>query len=242
MSTAASALIVPGATFALIDRIRMRREALKDSKNFSPLGKMIRINFDPSGMHRPDQRTIDHVVVSPNSVGWTKEPGMRNAAGNRIDFPSVVISNDDQDLMVIPPLAPLPEVNGPDFDDPSTWVKTNLPGWQTMRGGDPRTVGKMPRRYRQHYGDLTDDFIGKSCRDGAPDFSDADTFYVLQPINQILLHPFGSDNQALLQPERGIDGTRMAFLVNPRTGEAHFIGGRVYITNRIHTLPAGAKP
>jgi hypothetical protein len=89
---------------------------------------------------------------------------------------------------------------------------------------------------------LTDDFIGKSCRDGAPDFSDADTFYVLQPINQILLHPFGSDNQALLQPERGIDGTRMAFLVNPRTGEAHFIGGRVYITNRIHTLPAGAKP
>jgi hypothetical protein len=56
------------------------------------------------------------------------------------------------------------------------------------------------------------------------------------------LHPFGSDNQALLQPGRGIDGTRMAFLVNPCTGEAHFIGGRVYITNRIHTLPAGAKP
>ena len=235
-------LIVPAMALTLIDRINLRRRALKDSANFAPLGKMIRINFDPCGMQRPDPATIGHPVVSINSLGWTKEPGMVNQYGRGIDFPSLVISRDDQDLMAIPPIAPLPEITGPDFDNPATWEKTIAPGWQVMRGNDPRTVGRRPRRYQQHYSDLTDAFIGKSCRDGSPDFRDGDTFYVIQPVNQILLHPFGSDNQALLQPGQGLDGSRMAFLVNPRTGEAHFVGGRVYITTRIHTLPPGAKP
>jgi hypothetical protein len=225
----------------LIDRIRLRREAIKDSKNFTALGKMIRVNFDPAGMHRPDPDTIDHPVVSPNALGWTKDPTRLNKFGKPVDFPSLVITHDEQDLMVIPPLQPLPTITGPDFDDPSSWVPTDLPGWQAMRGNDPRTVGRMPRRYEQHYGDLTDDFIGKVCRDGSPDFRDRDTFYVLQPVNQILIHPFGCDQQKIVIPGVGFDGCRTAFLVNPYTGEAHFIGGKVHVTARIHALPAGAK-
>lgn len=235
-------LLVPAASFALIDRIRLRREAIKDTKNYQPLGKMIRINFDPAGLSRPDPDTIDHPVVSSNAIGWTKDPTRATRFGKPVDFPSMVMTHDEQDLMVVPPIPPLPEVTGSDFDDPSTWVPTDLPGWQAMRGGDPRTVGRMPRRYQQHYSDLTTDFIGRSRSDGTPDFRDQDTFYVLQPVNQILIHPFGCDQQKIVHPGRGFDGSHTAFLVNPYTGEAHFIGGKVHVTARIHSLPAGAKP
>ena len=236
-------LIVPGSALHLIDSIRLRREALKDPRNFTPLGKLIKINFDPAGMmSRPDPAILDHPVHSSNALEWIKDPGRRNQWGRPTDFPRLLISADDQDLMILSPIEPLPELSGPGWDDPSTWVPTDLPGWQIMRGNDPRSVGHMPQRFVQLYSDLTSDFIGESKRDGSPNFDDRDTFYVIQPVNQILMHPFDSSQQALVEPRAGIDGTHMAFLINPKSGEAHLIGGRAYVTNRIHSFPAGARP
>lgn len=50
-------------------------------------------------------------------------------------------------------------------------------------------------------------------------------FLVLQPIQRILLKPKGVADWALINVHGGHDGTQMAFLVNPRTQEGHFIGG-----------------
>ncbi len=236
-----ASLVLPANRLPLIERIKARRIAVEDPRTWNAVGKMVEINFEPDGMHRPI--ITDRLVVYPNALKWRKEAGALDARTRRpVDFPRIVMSADEQDLMIIPPLARLPEVPGPDFDDPSTWVPTNMPGWQTMRGNDPRTVGHMPRRYEQHYGDLTDDYIGMPRDDGGPDFRDLDTFYILQPVYQILVHPVGSENFAVIKPRRGLDGSHMAFLVNPLTGEGHFIGGKVWITTRMHTLPAGANP
>jgi hypothetical protein len=236
-----SALILPANRFPLIERIKARREAVEDPRSWNAVGKMVELNFEPDGMHRPI--VTDHLVVYPNAFKWRKETGAIDARTRRpMDFPRLVMTNDEQELMIVMPIPPLPGVQGPDFDDPSTWVPTDLPGWQAMRGGDPRTVGHMPRRYEQHYGDLTDDYIGQARSDGGPDFRDPDTFDIIQPVHQILVHPVGSNNFNVIVPRKGLDGTHMAFLVNPLTGEGHFIGGRVYITTRVHTIPAGSKP
>ena len=140
-----ASLVLPANRLPLIERIKARRIAVEDPRMWNAVGKMVEINFEPDGMHRPI--ITDRLVVYPNALKWRKEAGALDARTRRpVDFPRIVMSADEQDLMIIPPLARLPEVPGPDFDDPSTWVPTNMPGWQTMRGNDPRTVGHMPRR------------------------------------------------------------------------------------------------
>lgn len=230
-------LITPALAFhglPLDKRIGVRRELVKDPKNYMLLGKMIKLLFDPFGMNRPDSRTLDHPVINPTRLDWQKDVG----AECLVDYPRLAISRDEQDLLILGALPPLAEVTGPDFDDVSTWVKTTLPGWQEDRGGK-RTAGTMPRRYVQRYSDLTVDWIGRGSE---PDFKDPDCFFVIQPVTQILIHPAGSDQPAMVEPKANADGTRMAFLVNPRTNEGHFIGGTLHVSTRIHTIPAGTRP
>lgn len=50
-------------------------------------------------------------------------------------------------------------------------------------------------------------------------------FLVIQPVFQIRFKPKGQAATGLITASTGFDDTQMAFLVNPRTGEAHFVGG-----------------
>ena len=95
----------------------------------------------------------------------------------------------------------------------------------------------MPRPVPQRYSDRTTMFIGKENH-GEPDFGNRDTFFTIQPVEQILIHPVRSEIFNLIRPGVAPDGSLMAFLVNPKSGEAHFIGGRVTVDSRIHGATA----
>lgn len=58
-------------------------------------------------------------------------------------------------------------------------------------------------------------------------------FLIIQPVIQVLYKCFGEAAMAMIKPSTGFDGTHMAFLIDPNTGEGHFIGGRFEIDRRI---------
>ncbi len=188
-------------------RLEHRRKLMADPKAFTLIGRMHKIVFDPHGMTPPK---LDFPVWSPNLLAWLDEP-----------YPWLALSKDEQDLLI---LGKLPHPS--DLPHPTESVATTLPGWAN-RGG------RMPRPVPQRYSDRTTTFIGKE-QHGAPDFSNVDTFFTIQPVEQILIHPVRSEIFNFIRPGIAPDGSLTAFLVNPKTGEAHFIGGTVTMDSRIH--------
>ena len=233
-------LIIPQAGRPLTDQINMRREAVNDSKNYAIWGRMYRLLFDPFGMNRPDPRSLDHAVIRPNELNWEND--------NPQEAPVLALSKNDKNLLIIGPVPPLAELTEFDTNDPKHWVKTNLPGWQIPRGGRVEhgkivgqiPAGMMPRRYPQRYSDLTIDFIGGNGEE--PHFSNPDCFFLIQPVSQIYIHLAGVAQPGLVEPRTAPDGTKMAFLINPKTREGHLVGGMIRLTTELHTLPPGAKP
>lgn len=227
-----SNLLIPSAGKPLIDRINIRRELVRDNSNYTFWGRMLKIVFDPAGMSRPDPAALDHPVIYPNWISWEDDDPFL--------APVLALSLNQVDLLVVGDVKHPPSVFGKDRDDVTTWVSTSAPGWQTDRAGIPGTAGKMPRRYPQRYRDLTTEFIPDKTAE--PNFNDPDCFLCIQPVHQILLKIAGDAHPGLIEPQTASDGTKLAFLINPKTREAHLLGGKVRLTTRLHTLPAGAKP
>ena len=228
--TATPNLIIPVSGGKLIDQINARRVMMKDPNHYQILGRMWRLIFDPFGMSRPTG--LDHPVFRINELNWEGEG--KNCA------PVLAISRNDRELLILPPVPPLAEVCAPDaHNNMEDWVPTDLPGWQTPRG-TPGIIGKMPRRYQQRYSDLTTKFIPDTLPE--PDFRNPDCFFVIQPVSQMYVQLSGASQPGLVEPITGNDGRQMAFLVNPRTREARFIGGAIRMTTRLYTLPEGATP
>ena len=246
------ALIIPQAGRPLTDQINIRREAMKDSNNYAVWGRMYRLLFDPYGMNRPDPAGLDHEVPRANELNWENDDPR--------DAPVLALSKNDKSLFILGSVAQLAEICAPDTSDVRNWEKTTAPGWQTPRGGtwvdnygrptppgragtklaNQIPAGMRPRRFRQRYSDLTIDFIGGGGDE--PNFSDPDCFFVIQPVSQIYIHLAGLAQPALVEPRASADGTKMAFLINPKTREGHLIGGNIRMTTELHTLPPGAKP
>ena len=225
----------------LTDQINLRRACAKDSKNYAVWGRMYRLLFDPYGMNRPDPATLDHPVIRPSELNWENDDPR--------EAPVLALSKNDMNLLIIGPVPQLAEIAAPDTNDVRQWVRTELPGWQSPRGGrveNGRVVGQipagmMPRRYEQRYSDLTVDFVAKPGTPG-PDFTDLDCFFLIQPVSQIYIHLTGMSQPGLIEPRTAPDGTKMAFLINPKTREGHLVGGNVRLTTELHSLPPGAKP
>jgi hypothetical protein len=55
-------------------------------------------------------------------------------------------------------------------------------------------------------------------------------FLVIQPVAQLVYKPKGVASYANVRIGAGFDGTHMAFLINPDTGEGHLIGGQYQIS------------
>jgi hypothetical protein len=247
-----SNLILSLAGRPLTEQVNMRRAAVKDAANYQIWGRMCRLLFDPFGMNRPDPESLDHPVIHPNELNWENDDPR--------DAPVLALTRDDKSLLIIGHVPQLAEVCEPDTNNPKNWVPTNLPGWQTPRGGvavdrhgkpvlpgvkghhvtGQMPAGMMPRRYQQRYSDLTVDYIGGNG-DG-PNFSDPDCFFVIQPVSQIYMHMAGVAQPGLVTPKTASDGTQMAFLINPKTREGHLVGGAIHLDLELHTLPEGAKP
>jgi hypothetical protein len=240
VQTQGPALIMPVAGRPLTDQIGIRRACALSQDNYAIWGRMYRLLFDPFGMTRPDLAALDHPVMRPNELNWENDDPR--------DAPVLALSRDDKNLLIIGKVPKLAEVCAPDTNDIRHWEPTKLPGWQVPRGGrvvdgkvvDRIPAGMMPRRYQQRYSDLTTEFIGGNGT--GPDFSNPDCFFVIQPVSQIFIHLAGLSTPGLIEPRADAHGTKMAFLINPKTHEGHLVGGNIRLTTELHTLPPGAKP
>ena len=185
-------------------RIQHRRTLAGTPTSYTFCGYLHKIVFDPSGMDLP---AVDYPVVNRNLLQWLEEDP-RNC-------PRLAISKDEQDLLILGRLPQPPDLPG-DVTDMSDYVDTDLPGWAS-RGG------RMPRRYPQRYSDRT------RCV-----FGGHDEWLVIQPVYQIMLYPFAGRQFQFVRPGPDPEGRLMSFMVNPKTQEAHFIGGSLLIDSRIH--------
>jgi hypothetical protein len=144
-------------------------------------------------------------VVCPNMLQWLEEDPTL--------CPRLAISKDEQDLLIIGPLPQPSDLCG-DVNDRSQYEPTKLPGWE-VRGG------MRPKLWPQRYMDRTRLFLGE--------------WLVIQPVSQILFYPRAGGQFGMIRPGAGPDGTQMAFLVDPKAKEGHFIGGSLYVDMRIHS-------
>ena len=147
----------------------------------------------------------DGIVLYPNLLQWLEEEPSR--------CPRLAVSKSEQDLLIMGPLAHPSDICG-DVNDRSQYVPTDLPAWKG-RGG------MRPKLYPQRYSDRT----RLMCNE----------FLVIQPVYQIMFYPKAGGQFSMVRPGPGPDGTQMAFLVNPKTKEAHFIGGSFFVDSRLHT-------
>lgn len=251
---AAPGLIIPTAGRPLTDQINLRRAAASDPKHYTIWGRMLRLLFNYHDMNRPDPGTLDHPVARFNELNWENDDPRHT--------PILALTRDDKSLLIVGPVPQLAEVCAADLDDLNNWEKTSDPAWQTPRGGyvvdaaghrlppgKPGTkivgqipAGMRPKRYQQRYSDLTVDFIGGPTNADEPVFSNPDCFFLIQPVAQIYVHMAGMAQPGLIEPRTDAQGTKMAFLINPKTREGHLVGGSIRLTTELHSLPAGAKP
>jgi hypothetical protein len=201
---AAPSILTVNRGLSLEQRIAHRRELLADRRSYTIMGRLHKIVFDPFGMNLPP---LTYPVVCQNMLQWLDEP-----------YPTLALSKDEHDLLILGKIPQPSDLPG-DVNNLDDYVPTSLPGWAS-RGG------KMPRRYPQRYSDRTRGYLGGS--EANPDF------LVIQPIEQILFQPVRTATYSMIRPTEGPDGTRMAFLIDPRRGEGHFIGGSVLVDARIH--------
>lgn len=93
---------------------------------------------------------------------------------------------------------------------------------QPPRCSDPRVPGITKRMIDQDFEDLADGYI--AGRDGTK-------FIVLQPVLYIGIWPFGVATLLMLMGHADpASGKHPALLVNPKTKEAHIIGGLFELT------------
>jgi len=203
-STNSAGLIVPSRGLRLADRLKHRRALIADASKYTFQGFLQKIVFDPAGMDLPTEHW-EGLVVYPNMLQWLEDEPTK--------CPRLAISKDEQDLLILGPLAHPSDLCG-DVNDRSQYEKTTLPGWE-VRGG------MKPKLWPQRYSDRTRLVIGE--------------WLVIQPVVQILFYPRTGGQFGMIRPGAGPDGSQMAFLVNPKTKEGHFIGGSLYVDMRLHS-------
>lgn len=123
-------------------------------------------------------------------------------------FPRIAVTKDEQDILILDPI-PHPQ----DVNHPKEREVTTLEEYKVYGGTRPKPV---PQRYR----DRTNEEMGQ--------------FLVIRPVHQILFYTMGLTSAKFLMPGVGPDGSRMAFLIDPKRKEGHLVGGQVVVDSRIH--------
>jgi hypothetical protein len=81
------------------ERIRHRRRLVGLGRQYTPVGKLSAIVFEPQGMNAP-KRNGD--IVNGNFVDWDNL--------GKANLPWLGVSPDGQDLLIVEPLPPLPDI------------------------------------------------------------------------------------------------------------------------------------
>jgi hypothetical protein len=154
--------------------------------------------------------------------------------GLRMDFqsqgPQLGVSHDGKDLLICGPVADARgKVGLPDIPDPD-WI----PAVPTQSQLDDKNW-KQPRAriIAQRFEDLAS---------GQFKANDNSLWLVFQPMAQVIFRPLQRPTFATITCEVAPwDSTHMALLLNPQTGEAHFVGGRFSVGGAPRRVMASAN-
>ncbi len=179
------------------------------------VGDVIQLRRDRvrRGEYRPLGRMITVVIEAARGA---QVPQAEAAVfGVRLDWgtagPPLGISYDSVDLLVLAAVPPLPDI--PD------------PGWQRPGLPDDATP-KQVARWRA----LQPPMIQQRLADRASARVRGSNFLVFHPVAQILFKPEGVPLFSVISGMTDeTSGTKLALLIDPMTGEAHFYGGRFRI-------------
>lgn len=227
-------------------RLAHRRKLVEGRKNYTMVGRMHTIVFDAGGMDQPpvDQGGRPIQVMERNKLQWL----------DRTRLPMLAVSDDEQDLLIVntvPHPEPLvnqeileptglenmlrrrhPDRSGPIVDELRANIEWDA-SFGKMVNRDPAWVRRYPdgrlhpmsftrpTRWPQRYRDRSCTRLKNS------------NFVLIQPVAQILFHPVRVAEWNLVVPRLDRKGRRMAFLIDPYTGEGHFIGGEFFVDSRI---------
>jgi len=198
------------------DELKYQNELVRTG-NYLPLGRMRMISIEPNA-NCPPLSTWDPVMKK-----W----------GRLIQFRDQVLpiaqSRDRSMILITAPLlnaqgrVALPDVPVPDWTAPPP-TKEEIEGREVK---DPST-GKIHREPVQRK-NVDAPMIPQSLRDRADGFVEGTYIYHFSPVTRIMFQP-EFDNQMLgtfwkIICTPRFDGTQVTFLVDKKTGEAHFFGG-----------------
>lgn len=171
------------------------------------------------------------VVLEASAGAATPSANVANVLGSRIEFynwmPRIAQTRDRGNLLLLDPLIRADgSVGLPDIPDPS-WI----PGVPTAEDffEDPETQQK-PKDYVAPKAPM----IRQDLRDRARGVLKGTNFLVFGPVVQILIRPHALPEGWIAYCSAsagtaGSQGTQMELLIDEKTGEAFFFGGRFNI-------------
>jgi hypothetical protein len=231
-SSTMQAVSKPGAGASLVDILNYQ-DNLKRAGQFEFLGRMKILVVEASaGASVPGVAETSRVGVR---FDWRNEPGP-DGTGYVDNFIPIAQSLDRQMLLALAPVVRRDGTVGlPDIPDPA-WA----PGMPTAEQIAPEMV-KDPKR-----GWIVKDTGQKFSPDSPPmikqpleqrgvcELTDAPAILCAQPVTQIMFQPeigggLAATYWSIVGAFDPATRTDLAFLVDRRTGEAHFFGGRFSI-------------
>ena len=154
------------------------------------------------GKYMPLGRLVCVVLEAARDAN-TPPRDITKVYGVRMDWlstgPLIGVSLDFHDLLIATPLPPLPKIPNP------AWVPSGNGGAKTP-------------------------YIEQRWEDFASGRLRGTNFLLFQPVAQILYRPANIPAFRIIKAETDLaDGTKLALLVDPVNGQAHFYGGRFSI-------------
>ena len=178
----------------LEDVLKLQRERVRRGE-FTLLGRLVKVVLEPARNAPLPPREQTRVLGV--SLDW-QDIG-----------PTLGLSFDQQDLLIVAPVPPLPKIADPTWKPPL--------GVDTYGAPLPGFTPQAPPLIEQRYENFTNARVRNS------------TFLVFSPVAQVLFRMLSAPAFRIIKGSAGFDGTQLTLLIDPTTGEGHFYGGRFII-------------
>jgi len=191
--------------FTLEDQLKLQRERVQRGE-FTPLGRLVKVILEPARDAPLPPREQTRVVGV--SMDWQRLG------------PTLGLSLDQQDLLIISPVPPLPRIPDVTWKAPP-FPQVRDPNWKSTGPAplivDPSYKAPDAPLIEQRYENFTNARVKNS------------TFLVFSPVAQILFRMLSAPAFRMIKSSAGFDGTQLTLLIDPTTGQGHFTGGRFII-------------
>lgn len=201
------------------------RRWMERRRQFSVVGRLRVLFFDPEGMDLPDPK-LEAETKSPFTEFWERVESWFRRTQNEVsaaELDQMVREAQDDDPVFQRNLLDW-QSDGPKIglsaDAQELLLLGETPHPPTIVDGRARPFVEREQRYRDRTTVQFGDYL------------------VIRPVLKIAYKPEGVASIALMDVQADWEGNHMAFFVNPGTKEAHLVGGR-FLPPRIPTPHVG---